>query len=226
METQPVAEVSEHAGSAEAPAAPKTPESLPAFLATWPRTLAVGVGAGLVWGAIMRAWMRFISESPEFSWSGTVFILLAAAIAFGSMAAARKRRLSGGVGWWRFSFLTLVGLGAGGAVMWPAVVLWAVAIGRRRPGWMVSLLLAAGAATQIPVVQGTILDNWRMSGSKAVIAIIWYVPMLAIEAWAFSVVFSRSVVGYKTPSRVRNSLIALGVAFMAMAGIAMGGIPM
>lgn len=39
--------------------------------------IPTGALAGLTLGIIARAWMRWISTDPEFSWSGTIFILIA-----------------------------------------------------------------------------------------------------------------------------------------------------
>lgn len=41
------------------------------------RTIAAGLFGGLALGVVARAWMRFISDGPEFTWSGTIFILAA-----------------------------------------------------------------------------------------------------------------------------------------------------
>ena len=81
----------------------------------------VGLGAvfGFTWGAVLRGWMRFITTNPEFSWSGTLMIVGVSAIAGAVLGLARHRRLSGGVGWWRYSILALLLLGGAGSVMWP-----------------------------------------------------------------------------------------------------------
>ena len=55
---------------------------------------AFGVG-GAVWGVVARAWMRLITEEPEFTWSGTLFIVgLFAVVATvqGCALAVRRRR--------------------------------------------------------------------------------------------------------------------------------------
>lgn len=186
--------------------------------------VVAGAGIGLVWGAVMRAWMRYITGEPEFSWSGTLFILGASVIVGGTLGFARLRRSRGGAGWWRLSLLSLVLLGAGGSVMWPAVVPGAIAIGRPRPTWMRVGLGAGALATQIPVVT-EIFGNWRLSTVQAVIAVIWYVPMLAIEAWAFSVVFAPQPAEAPMPGRVRRVLVAVPVVAVAGVAVLAGGIP-
>ena len=174
------------------------------------RPIVAGALLGFMWGVVLRAWMRFISSSPEFSWSGTVFILLAATIVGATLGLARKRRNAGGVGWWRTSIVSLMLLGAGGAVMWPSVVFGAAAIARRRPVWLRSLLAVAAVGAQVPVVQESILGGSNLSAVGSVLAVGWYVPMLAIEAWAFSVVFAPAIDGAPVPSKVQRSLLTQG----------------
>ena len=40
-----------------------------------PSTLAAGLFGGFALGVIARAWMRLITEDPEFTWKGTIFIV-------------------------------------------------------------------------------------------------------------------------------------------------------
>lgn len=124
--------------------------------------VSAGVIGGLVWGIALRAWMRYITTDPEFTWSGTLFIVGATTLVGALLGFARHRRNLGGVGWWRFSVLGLLLLGAGGSVMWPSVILGAIALGITRPAW-VRLLLGAGAvAAQVPVLAGTVIGNGRL----------------------------------------------------------------
>jgi hypothetical protein len=173
-----------------------------------------GAAIGLVWGAVMRVWMRYISSSPEFSWSGTLFILGASFIVGAVLGLARQRRLAGGAGYWRLSLASLLLLGAGGAVMWPSVVLGAIAFARSRPNYLRGLLVAGAVAAQIPVVLD-IADNWRFDTVDVALATVWYAPMLAFEAWAFSVVFAPQL-GDRVPTRVRAVLIPAAVAGIAL----------
>src|SRR5687767_10113733 len=54
--------------------------------AAWPLVLAGGLVGGVVWGLNARLWMRFISTNTEFTWSGTLFIV----IAFGIVGLAQS----------------------------------------------------------------------------------------------------------------------------------------
>lgn len=115
--------------------------------------LAAGLFGGAALGAVARAWMRLIAEDPDFTWSGTIFIVMAFTI-FGvtqSVAAvvrqrARRRwtmtvaRVLGGIG------LMPLFVGAG-AIMMPTVVGAGLARGRtdwRRWVRVVCAVLAAG----------------------------------------------------------------------------------
>lgn len=182
--------------------------------------IVTGASVGLLWGAAMRAWMRFISPNPEFSWAGTLFILGASVIAGTLLGVAWWRRRAGGVGWWRLSALSLVLLGAGGAVMWPSVILGAIGFARPHPRWLRPMLLLAAAAVQIPVLQSVFRDNWRMTVTEMAAAIVWYAPMIALEAWAFSVAFAPRVEGAPAPAVVKRVVLAIplvvvvGLAFL------------
>lgn len=165
--------------------------------------------------------MRFITINPEFTIEGTVFILVASVIAGSVLGLARHRRSAGGQGWWRLSLLAMLLLGAGGAVMWPTVILWAIAIGRRRPWWLVAPLLAAGTLAQIPVVNDAIFDNWRLSGAAASIALLWYLPMLGLEAWGFSIAFARSP-GVRMAVWKRVAVAVPIVAIAALSALVVG----
>jgi len=46
-----------------------------------PVLLLAGLTGGLAWGVLARLWMRFISTDPEFTWSGTLFIVIGFGIA-------------------------------------------------------------------------------------------------------------------------------------------------
>lgn len=183
-----------------------------------------GALLGLGWGMAMRAWMRFIATDPEFSWSGTVFILAAATIAGAVLGLARDRRRAGGIGWWRLSILALFLLGAGGAVMWPTVILWAAAIGRRRPVWLVLVLGIAGGLAQIPVIDEVAADNWRFGTSEVVVATAWYLPMLAAEAWGFSVAFGPARATGPV-ARWKRAVVAAPVVAMALLSMLVIGLP-
>ncbi|MFP5332712.1 MAG: hypothetical protein ACLGHX_10190 [Acidimicrobiia bacterium] len=185
------------------------------------RYVLIGAGVGLVWGIAMRGWMRFIAAMPEFTWSGTLFILGASVIAGTVLGTAWHRRAIGGPGWWRLSIVSLILLGAGGAVMWPAVILGGMALGRPWRPWIRATLGVLAAASQIPVVIG-IADNWKFGVTEIVIATILYVPLLFLEVWAFSVAFRPSMREEPPPLALRIVLGGLVVLAAGMLAVLVG----
>ena len=100
---------------------------------------AAGLGllAGLLWGAAARAWMRTISENPEFSWAGTLSILGVtglAGIALALLEALRRR----GVGAVRFALVipALLMFASPGMTMLPGALLLGLALAARGPRWL------------------------------------------------------------------------------------------
>jgi hypothetical protein len=116
-------------------------------------TIAAGPLAGALLGVLARWWMRLISDDPEFSWSGTIFIVGAFAVTglghslawVVTRARPRRRwttaaRVVGGV-------LTLPLFVGAGAIMLPTVV--GASLCRWRTEWprlarLAVALLAAG----------------------------------------------------------------------------------
>lgn len=183
----------------------------------------MGAALGLTWGVAMRVWMRFISTNPEFSVSGTGAILVVTTVAGALLGLARLRRRRDGVGWWRLSLLWLLTLAAAGSLMWPTVVAWGIAYARRHRQWPAVLLLLAGAAAQAPVIDREMLSNWSLSTSEAIWAAVFYVPMLAIQAWAFSVVYTPGLAASPAP-RWKKALIAAPVIMVSVIGVAAVGL--
>jgi len=114
--------------------------------------VAFGLLAGASLGAVARGWMRMMSDDPEFSWSGTIFIVIAFALTgFGHAVAwaarrSRRRRWST-TGRVVGAIFTLPLFGGAGSMMAPTVVLAALA--RWRRDWHPTLrgvlaVLAAG----------------------------------------------------------------------------------
>ena len=109
------------------------------------RYAAMGFALGAGWGVLARVWMRLISTSPEFTWAGTLSIVLTAAViglALGVVHAARRR---GGSRW----FLSP------GIVLFPAAVIggWGL---RRGP---VARLVGAVAVLSAPVI--LLVMSWQ-----------------------------------------------------------------
>lgn len=87
------------------------------------RGLGLGALAGLGWGAVARLFMRLLTDDPQFSWSGTLFILGLATAAGACVGMVLGARASGRSGWWRLAALPALALFAGpGSLLAPAVL--------------------------------------------------------------------------------------------------------
>src|SRR4051794_21564735 len=125
------------------------PAAPPRRTRIWP-ILVMGPLAGAVLGVVARAWMRLISDDPEFSWSGTIFIIGGFTL-FGigqSIATATRRRARRR---WTLTIARVVGaitmmplFVAAGSVMLPTVVGGGLAYTRRNWNRVVRCVVLAG----------------------------------------------------------------------------------
>lgn len=100
---------------------------------TTARAAAVGLTLGLLWGAVARGFMRLLTTSPEFTWTGTMYIVGSAGLVGALVAVVRAQRLAGRSWWFRLLGLPLVLLfGAAGAIMAPGVAGVVMLADRRR----------------------------------------------------------------------------------------------
>ena len=127
-----------------------TPARAPTSVFT---AVAIGMISGCALGIIARAWMRLISEDPEFTWSGSIFIVAGFTV-FGlaqSLVAVARQRVR------RRLPLTIIRMFgaiamlplfvAAGSLMFPTVIGCGLAVART--GWhplvrALCLLVAAG----------------------------------------------------------------------------------
>lgn len=99
-------------------------------------TVPCGIFGSLMLGIIARAWMRWISLDPEFSWGGTIGII----VGFIFFFTAHTTGLFGRRKSWSRRWLTVTEVGAvifslwifvaAGAIMFPTVLAGALATGR------------------------------------------------------------------------------------------------
>ena len=105
------------------------------------------LGAG--WGVAARAWMRYISTDPEFSWTGTLSIvgLAAAAGTFLALVDVLRRRRARA---WRvlLSLPALAIFASPGMLMLPPALLGGFALAGRGPRWL-RLVVAALAVAAV-----------------------------------------------------------------------------
>ena len=133
--------------------------------ADWRRLVLVGPIAGLAVAVVARVWMRWITVDPEFSWSGTIAIVVSIVLFFTAQAVAalvrgrsRSRRVVAGTR--LLAGVLSVGIfGAAGSLMFPTVVSGSLARWRTKlhpAARVVLLVVAAGSAV---IVAGTIVDD-------------------------------------------------------------------
>ena len=95
-----------------------------------------GALVGLVLGIIARAWMRWISTDPEFSWGGTIGILIGFVVFFTAHATVLLGRRRGWSRRWLTvtrvvaAILSLGIFGAAGSSMLPTVLTASLGLGR------------------------------------------------------------------------------------------------
>lgn len=158
--------------------------------ATTPAALLAGAVLGALWGVVARGWMRFISAEHEFSWEGTLAIVLIFAIfGLGQTVAAALRRSRRGPRWQItgriVAVATTVPLGmAAGAMMLPSTIVGAVALGRSSLAQRWRVILAALAVLPTLVVLRDLagdLELWRALVGWALMTAV-YLPLI----WALS----------------------------------------
>ena len=123
----------------------------------WKIILAAVFG-GLLLGVVARLWMRWISTDPEFSWGGTLGIVIAFTVFTTTQTAifflrrrVRIRRFDSvirGVG----IFFTLPLFTAAGAIMFPTIALTSIALWQKKMDRKVRIALYA-VGSIIPILQ-------------------------------------------------------------------------
>jgi hypothetical protein len=181
--------------------------------AAW--AIPIGIVVGTALGVIARGWMRLLADDPEFTWSGTIFIVAAFTItgfghatAWAALRTTRRRRwatpvrIIGG-------FLTLpLFVGAGG-MMLPTVA--GASLARWRGDWprpaRVAMIMVA---TPIPVVLAvqTWRDGfgWRQAAGLLLLAATYTIVVTTIRP-----VVAPLDDGWRMPRFVRIVAIAAGV---------------
>jgi hypothetical protein len=133
------------------------------------RALAFGFVGGLLLGVFARAWMRLIATQPEFTWSGSIGVVIGFAI-FGltqSVTRVTRQRSSRRI---ILALVRVVGvLGmlplfvAAGAPTMPTVVVGGLALARSDWRRSVRLVLAAIAAGPIVFVTRNLIHDFGLS---------------------------------------------------------------
>lgn len=154
--------------------------------------MAVGLFAGAGWGIVAQAWMRLISEHPEFSWSGTLYIVGAAAVigsvvALAHVAMARQWRAAMVLRVPAVMVHVLLGMGPGALL---TIVFGSIALARRRFGLAMRIalgLLALGLLVLAVGIPRGVGDGGS-SMAAALIAAGVGVVVLVVSGWRTRVV--------------------------------------
>lgn len=158
-----------------------------------------GLVLGLLIGVIARLWMRWISTDPEFTWGGTLGIVIGFGI-FGMVQATVRVFVENGHRKWSTNIARALGVFfslqlfvAAGAVMFPAVLAGVLALWRDR--WPVLIRNSLGVLSigwVIFIIQTEIVHEFGLN----MITVGKIILMLAIYLWI--------IASLKSAARGRN----------------------
>jgi len=136
------------------------------------RHAASGIAFGILWGAAARIWMRLISQSPEFSWEGTMSIIVMAGLAGLLLGLVTGVARAGRSRWWRLVGIPSLVLFAGpGIVFVPALFLGGWSLSGRGPRWLRAAVGAVGLA-------GTPALTWYLENSAETVIVPRTLPIV------------------------------------------------
>ena len=174
-----------------------------------------GLAAGLAWGTSARLWMRFISANPEFTWSGTLFIVIGFGIAglaqSGAYLGRRANLTRPALTVLRVvAVIALLPLGfAAGASMFPTIILATLALTNHTwPRWFRGIVAAVAL---LPAVATALSFFDDLSLMRAVAGVIWFLVIYAGIIWAARFSLGPQLDGWRVPTAVR----VLGVVALA-----------
>ena len=174
-----------------------------------------GLAGGLAWGTIARIWMRFISTNVEFTWSGTLFIVIGFGIAglaqSGAYLGRRAKLARPAMTALRVvAVIALLPLGvAAGASMFPTIILATLALTHHTwPRWLRGIVAAVAL---FPAVATALSFFDDLSLIRAVVAVIWFLAIYAGIIWAARFSLGPQLDGWRLPMAVR----VLGVVALA-----------
>lgn len=187
--------------------------------AVW-RWIALAPFAGAALGAFSRWWMRLLSDDPEFSWGGTIAIVLAFTfLGIGHTIAATARRRGLRRRWSTMArvigaVLTLpIFVGAGG-MMLPTVA--GASLARWRSDWRrwARWLMVALA---VPVPAGLVVEAVREGLTlRRVLGLLFlagtYALVVTTSGWVMAPVRD----GWRMPRWLRVAAVVAGVALLLL----------
>ena len=187
------------------------------------RLILTGAMGGALLGVVARLWMRWISTDPEFTWSGTIFIVIGFAIFAANQATVfvlrkktKSRRLTSiirGAG----VLFSLPIFAAAGAIMFPTVALASIAVWQKTMDKKVRLALLA-ISLIIPIMQiwGFISDfgfNFVTLGRALLFVAIYSVAIYIVKPTISPFEFASEV---KIAKGRRNIWIILFIVFATL----------
>ena len=191
--------------------------------------LAIGLLGGFALGVVARAWMRLISEDPEFTWNGTIFIVAGFTL-FGltqSIVAVARRRTTR---WWKLTGVRTIGavgmlplFVAAGAVMFPTVAGCGLASARSEWPKVVRGLCLVVAAGPVLFVGTDLIGSFGWS----LHTLAGFVMMLAVYAtiiWATRFTFAAQHADSPVPRRAKMTISLVAALLFLIAFVAGGGI--
>lgn len=192
------------------------------------QALVAGLFAGLTLGVVARVWMRWISTEPEFSWTGTIAIVLSfGAFATAQAGAAIVRRRSchpRTIALTRAAAAVFsIGLfGAAGAVMFPTVLFGSIALWRRDAPRALRLVCVACAVPGVVFVSSEIAADFGW-GVRTVAKIVVFVGIYIVVIAATRPTVSPQETRWKP---ARSTVVAFVAAPLGLIALALyfGGI--
>ena len=162
-----------------------------------------GLVGGLAWGTIARLWMRFISTNVEFTWSGTLFIVIGFGIAglaqSGAYLGRRANLARPAMTALRVvAVIALLPLGvAAGASMFPTIILATLALTHQTwPRWLRGIVAAVAL---LPAVATALSFFDDLSLMRAVAGVIWFLAIYAGIIWAARFSLGPQLDGWRVP---------------------------
>ena len=149
---------------------------------------------GAALGIVARIWMRFVTTNSEFSWQGTLIIVVGFGVMFLGQAGVYLGRRSGVrpsafVALRVLAIVTLVPLATGaGAFAFPVIVFAPLAI--VRTGWNRWLRLLLGVLALLPGVFVAFTLFSDLSLIRATIGAVWFALIYGILVWAVCFAFA------------------------------------
>lgn len=148
------------------------------------RGAALGFVLGTAWGVLARVWMRLISTDPEFSWVGTLSIVVLSAVLGAGVGVVDAARRAGRSSWWTLAVVPgLLLFMSPGMVLAPSLLLGGLARGAR--GRVLQVVGALGIAASLG------LAIWLEGDDVDVVYVVGFTALAVSLAWAGSLVVQR-----------------------------------